>query len=301
MLKNHFDVKIGQYTGWTSIPKILKGVIWSDLTFSWFADTHAFWAVLLSKMFKKKSIVVVGGFEVAKVPEINYGMMRSPLSARRVRYVLENADKVLAVSEFNKNETLKYTSSKNVKLVYNAVDCNKFKPNGKKDNNLVITVGSKIKLKGLDIFIESARLLPRRKFMIIGLPEDVINYLKPSKPANVEFVGLVPHEYVLRYYQKAKVYCQLSCRESFGMALAEAMACECVPVATNNAALPEVVGGTGFYVPYGDSKATAEAIEKALQSDKGEEARERVKRLFPIERREKEIIDIIIRKSNDQK
>ena len=51
LLKKHFDVRIGHYTGLMSIPKILKGVLWSDLTFSWFADTHAFWAVLLSKMF----------------------------------------------------------------------------------------------------------------------------------------------------------------------------------------------------------------------------------------------------------
>ena len=79
----------------------------------------------------------------------------------------------------------------------------------------------------------------------------------------------------------------------FGMALAEAMACECIPVLTNNAALPEVVGDVGFYVPYGDEEATAEAIEEALKSDKGEEARERIKNMFPVERREKGLIQII--------
>ena len=83
--------------------------------------------------------------------------------------------------------------------------------------------------------------------------------------------------------------------DSFGMALAEAMACVCIPVLTNSAALPEVVGDVGFYVPYGDEKATAEAIEEALKSDKGEEARERIKMMFPVreERREKELIQII--------
>jgi len=49
---------------------LFKGVLWADITFSWFADTHAFLAVLLSKLFRKKSIVVVGGYEVANVPEI---------------------------------------------------------------------------------------------------------------------------------------------------------------------------------------------------------------------------------------
>ena len=293
LLRRHFDVKVGYYTGLMSVPKILKGVMWSDLTFSWFADIHAFWAVLFSKMCKKKSIVVVGGFEVANVPEINYGLMLSPISARRVKFVLKSADKLIASSKFSEKEILKYTSPKNVELVYNGVDCNKFKPNDEKNDNLVITVGSKIKLKGLDTFIESARPLLEKKIIIIGLPEDVINYLKPSKPANVELVGVVPHDDILQYYQKAKVYCQLSYRESFGMALAEAMACECVPVVTDNAALPEVVGDTGFYVPYGDPEATAEAIKEALNSDKGKEARKRIKDMFPIEKREKELKELI--------
>jgi glycosyltransferase involved in cell wall biosynthesis len=78
------------------------------------------------------------------------------------------------------------------------------------------------------------------------------------------------------------------------MALAESMCCECVPVVINNAALPEVVGDTGFYVPYGDPKATAEAIKEALKSGKGRAARERIKNMFPIAKREKRLIEIII-------
>jgi glycosyltransferase involved in cell wall biosynthesis len=296
ILKRHFDVAPVQWTRARDVKNMLR-IIWhilrTDLSFTWFAGGHAARVVFLSKLFGKKSIVVVGGYEVANVPEIGYGAMIYPKSARKVKYVLENADKILAVSKFNKNEILKYTSPENVELVYNSVDCDKFKPNDPKDANLVITVGSKMKLKGLDIFIESAKLLIEKKFMVIGLPEDVISYLKPSKPANVELVGFVSHEDILQYYQSAEVYCQLSCRESFGMALAEAMVCECVPVAADNAALPEVVGDTGFYVPYGDPKATAEAIEKALQSDKGEEARKRVKMMFSLEKRENELMKII--------
>jgi len=268
------------------------GVLWADITLSWFAASHAFHTIRFSKLFRKKSIAVVGGFEVANVPEINYGLMVSPKSARKVKYVLENANKLIAVSEFTKIEILKYASSKNPIMIYNGVDTDKFDSAENKED-LIITVGSKIKLKGLDTYMESAKLLLEKKFIIIGLPDDVIDSLKSSKPANVELLGFVAHDNLLQYYQKAKVYCQLSYRESFGMSLAEAMACECVPVVTNNAALPEVVGDTGFYVPYGDPKATANAIEKALNSDKGIEARDRIKNLFPQERREKDLKKII--------
>ena len=306
ILRKYFDVKIvdSDLTGKSlkgalvTIYNIIKGILRVDITFSWFAGTHAFVAVLLSKLFRKKSIVVVGGYEVAKVPEIGYGALLNPRSARKVKYVLESADKILAVSEFNKKEILKYTNSSNVELVYNSIDCKKFKPDGEKED-LVITVvysisNITIKIKGLETFVKAAKYLPGVKFIVVGeYHNNSIEYLKAQASPNVEFLGFIPNEGLVKLYQKAKVYCQLSYRESFGMALAEAMACECVPVVTNNAALPEVVGDTGFYVPYSDPKATAEAIKRALKSDKGKEARDRIKKMFPIERREKELIEII--------
>jgi len=142
ILQRHFDVIPHQWTRTRDIKNILRVIRYflrTDLSFIWFAGGHAARVVFLSKLFRKKSIVVVGGYEVAKVPEINYGLMLNPKSARRVKYVLENADKVLAVSEFNKKEILKYTNSNNVELVYNGVDCKKFKPDGERED-LVITV-----------------------------------------------------------------------------------------------------------------------------------------------------------------
>ena len=304
LLRKHFEVRVVDFVlSRTNLKdtlmtpfKMVVGVLWADLTFSWFGEHHAYVTVLLSKIFKKKAIVVVGGHEVAKVPEIGYGLMLNPRSARMVNYILKNVDKVLAVSEFNKKEILKYTTPKNVELVYNGIDCDKFKPNGEKEE-LVITVGSmlkdRIKLKGLETFIKTSKFLPEARFIVIGLSGDTINYLKTLATSNVKFISFLSQEDLVQYYQKAKVYCQLSYRESFGMSLAEAMLCECVPVVTNNAALPEVAGDTGFYVPYGDEKATAESIKEALNSNKGKESRDRIKNVFPIERREKELIRII--------
>ena len=106
-------------------------------------------------------------------------------------------------------------------------------------------------------------------------------------------MGYVPDEELLSWYQKAKVYVQVSAYESFGMSLAEAMLCECVPVVTERGALPEVVGDAGFYVAYEDDKATALGIKEALRSDKGAYARRRIEDLFSIEKREKALIKAI--------
>jgi len=46
ILRKHFDVRVAQYQGKKKMLKFLigtlKGVLWADVTFSWFADSHAF-------------------------------------------------------------------------------------------------------------------------------------------------------------------------------------------------------------------------------------------------------------------
>jgi len=307
ILRKHFDVKIvdSDLTGKSlkgalvTIYNIIKGILRVDITFSWFAGTHAFVAVLLSKLFRKKSIVVVGGYEVAKVPEIGYGALLNPRSARKVKYVLENADKILTVDDSLKKDAIKNAKVNrgNIKTVPTGYDTRKFKMSGRKEN-LVITVGyitdNIIKRKGLDTFVKAAKYLPDVEFVLIGkYADDSIEYLKSIASPNVKFTGFVPDEDLIKYYQRAKVYCQLSRYEGLPNALCEAMLCGCVPVGTNYCGIPTAIGDTGFYVPYGNVEATVEAIKEALESNKGEKARERIKILFPIERREKELIGII--------
>lgn len=297
ILSKYFDVNKVNYRSIWNIFNIMIAVLKSDISFSWFAEGHAFLAVLFSKIFRKKSIVIAGGGDVAAVPKINYGGMRRNKKSRYLtKFVLKHADMVLAVSDFTKNEILKYAKPKNLKVIYNGVDTKKFKPGGEKED-IVLTVGkineSVVKIKGIETFIKMAKYLPDVKFVIVGKQfDDSINHLKSIATSNVEFAGFIPNKELPKYYQKAKVYCQLSYYESFGMALAEAMACGCVPVVTSRGALPEVVGDAGFYVPYGDPKETAEAIKKALNSsEKLDEIARRIKRMFPMERREKELVD----------
>ena len=308
LLRKHFDVRVVDFVfSIRRSPKdtlktffnLIRGVLWADLTFSWFADTYAFWAVRLSKIFRKKSIVVVGGYEVAKVPEIEYGAMLNPRSARRVKYVLENADKVLSVDESLKIDAIKNAgvNEKNIQIVPTGYDLNKWEFNGEKED-LVITIGNinrqVMKRKGFEVFVKSAKFVSNAKFVLIGKHiDDSINYLKSIAPSNVKFPGFVSDEELLKYYQRAKVYCQLSRYEGLPNALCEAMLCECVPVGTKYCGIPTAIGDTGFYVPYGGVEATAAAIKEALKSGKGKEARERIRKMFPIDRREKNLEKII--------
>ncbi|MEM2703869.1 MAG: glycosyltransferase family 4 protein [Candidatus Bathyarchaeia archaeon] len=301
ILKRHFDVRELMVPTFRNPLNILKLLLWIarvDLVYTWFAGTNAFFAALFCKLLGKKSVVVVGGYEVAYVPEINYGSLLSLLERVKVKFVLRHTSMALPVSKSTAMEMLRVAKPKRFEIVYNGVDVERFKPLSKKED-LVITVAniteSTIKKKALEVFVKTAAFLPQIQFVLIGKYDNSVQQLRKIASPNVFFTGYLSDEELLNYYRRAKVYCQLSVHESFGVALAEAMACGCIPVATKRYALPEVVGDTGFYVPYNDPKATAKAIKKALKSeDKGEKARERIWRRFSIKTREEKLVKEIV-------
>lgn len=281
------------------IIKMLKYILWADLTFSWLADLHALAAVIYSKVSNNKSIVVVGGYEVAKIPELQYGALLHSGSSEIVKFIFKNADKVLTVDEGLKIDAIKNitVNGTNILTIPTGYDYTHFKPEGDKEN-IVLTVSAgdsweRAKLKGLDTFIESARYLPLVKFILIGFSGYGAEKLKSIAPKNIQFIDPLPTQSLIPYYQKAKVYCQFSVREGLPNVLCEAMLCECVPVGSDIPGIRTAIGGTGFYVPIGKPQECADAIQKALFSDKGKEARNRIKVMFPLQRREAELTKVI--------
>jgi len=302
ILKKYFDITSTKWNGKRSILNILKGILKSDLSFSWFASDYAAVSVFFSKMFGKKSIIVVGGFDAAFVPEIGYGQFTLGWRKRMMtKYAVKNADIVLPVSKFTKEEMLKKVKPKEFKLIYNGVNINKFFPKGEKEENLVIKISGvsrgNLKRKGIETFVNSAKLLPNVRFVVIGkFIDDSIEYLKSIASSNVEFTGFVSDEDLIGWFQKAKVICQLSYYEAFGLTPAEGMACGCIPVVTEKRnGMNEFVRDVGFYVSYGDEKETAEAIKKALSSsgEDREKAREIIKKSFSLQKREKELKEVV--------
>lgn len=300
ILSRHFQVEKVNYRKPLDVLRI-AGSIWrSDVSFTWFASGHSFLAVLLSKMMGKNSIVIAGGYDVAFAPEIRYGQYTLGWHKRKYAdFALKNTDLVLAVSEFTKAEAIACAKPKKIEVIYNAIDIRKFRPASENEErtreDLVLTVASGlknvIKLKGLDVFVEAAAHLPEVKFLVLGLSNDDRETLKGIQSSNnVEFRGYVNQEELISYYQKAKIYCQLSYRESFGVALAEAMACGCVPVVTDRGALPEVVGDVGFIAPYGDIESTVFSIKNALSTNNGSRARARIEERFSQRMRESRLL-----------
>lgn len=128
MLRKHFDVKLVDVgsakkssSGMVEVLwKLARGVLWSEVTFAWFAERHAKWMVRFSRMLGKLSIVVVGGYEVAKVPEIGHGSLLDPKKAKMVKYILRRATKVLPADESLRDDAMKTlgVDGKNLQTVH---------------------------------------------------------------------------------------------------------------------------------------------------------------------------------------
>lgn len=270
-LKKHYEVKI--YNPSLSTAEVIKLVRWCDVIFSWFANWRAIRPVLLNKLLRRKVIVVAGGFDCVYAPEINYGAWIKPVDKRVSQFLFNNADVVLPVSEYLKAELLEKMTPKKTQLVYNGVNTSDFYPQGDKVKNLVLTTceinKSNLTRKGLTDFVKTAKFLPDVRFVIIGeFKDNSIAYLRSIATENVTFLGRVDDKARLDWYQKAKVYAQLSYHEGFGVALVESMLCECIPVVSEKGALPEVAGKRSFQTPYGSPSLAAITIQEALKSDR---------------------------------
>ncbi len=278
--------------------RIFSGVRNSDISYIWFADFKGFVTVLLSKFFKKKSFILVGGYEVANIPDFNYGGLISKRTTFFLYFILKNSTKIVALSDFSLAEILMCTTPK--KIIKIPLGISRKNGDYLTKSNLVITVGNALtkpyemyKLKGLETFVKASVSFPETRFIIIGKYEQGISEkLKKINP-KIEFTGFLSRDDLSKYFIDAKVYCQLSYRESFGLALLEAMSFGCIPVVTRNGALPEIVGDTGYYTSYENVLETKIAIAKALKSENVSEVMARSESEFSIEKREEKLLDLI--------
>jgi glycosyltransferase involved in cell wall biosynthesis len=106
--------------------------------------------------------------------------------------------------------------------------------------------------------------------------------------ARVHFLGI--RDDIAELMSAADVFVLSSVGEGFGLVVAEAMACECVVVATDSGGVREVLGKAGYLVPSQDPDALAAALVAAVSlpapeaAELGKAARRRVVETYSFER-----------------
>ncbi len=299
ILKDFASIRNVPWRGIHSIPRLGWSVLRSDLAFSWFALDHAYGACRLARLFHRKSVVVVGGVDVANVPEIGYGAYLDPVVAARSRYVVAHADRILAVHDSLREEIARNAGVRRPEIVTVPLgfDTEFFSPDrGPRDNVLSVGYVSDVNLKrkGLETFVRSARLLPDVPFVLVGAnPGTATDRLRDIAPPNLRLLPALPVPELLEAYRRARVYVQVSQYEGFPSALGEAMACGCVPVGTRVAGIPDLIGETGPFVGVDDVEGTAAAIREAYGEREGAAARSRIVENFSLERRRRALRKVL--------
>jgi len=84
--------------------KIIINLFWSDVYFIWYSHVHSFFFVILSKIFKKKSIIVAGGYDCANIPEMQYGAFTSWPARFFSKFSFNHCDVVISISKSSQRQ-----------------------------------------------------------------------------------------------------------------------------------------------------------------------------------------------------
>ena len=228
---------------------ILRGKKY-DAMYVWFADYHSLLPILFAKLFRKKSFVVVGGYDVSYLPEFNYGSFNRPVRKFFAKTTLINANLCFPVAHALSLKIKTITSKAKIEVLPTATDHESFNfLDAERPRNIltVATVSSRQRamIKGLDRFRELAVAMPDFKFSIIGVSESFHPFFEPI-PGNLEFLPGVAYEELPRYYQEASFYAQFSRSEGLPNSLCEAMLCGCIPLGTDVGDIAEAIGDAGI-------------------------------------------------------
>lgn len=273
----------------------------ADVTFTWFASVYSCAVVALARLFGRRSVIVVGGVDASREPEIGYGIWLSPWKSPLVRWAMRHAARILVVDPFFEGEVRRLAryDGANIRYVPTGYDAGRWSPEGAKEPMVLTVAGChdrrRMKKKGVDLLFDTARLMPAVRFVVIGIHAHLLEEVRRTAPANVEIVPFAEQGELLQWYRRAAVYCQPSYTEGLPNSLCEAMLCACVPVGTRVGGIPTAIDGIGFLVEYGNAGTLAAALQDALAADpgRGMRARDHIAANFSLERRERALLQVL--------
>jgi glycosyltransferase involved in cell wall biosynthesis len=302
-LRKHYEVtEHYEKSRYINPATLWKQVQEHDLVFGWFASWHTFLPLLMASVTHKPSVLIVGGYDVAKMPEIGYGHQRGGIKKWVSRRTMRFANRLATISLYSRDEAIRNAAipKEQVSATYLGVpDQFGSLPPGPRAR-MALTVGNvdhdNLQRKGHEPFVRAAALLPDVNFVLVGnWKDDAIEHLRSIATPNVTFAGRVSNDALLDYYRRAAVYVQPSLHEGFGLSVAEAMLAGCVPVTTGAGALSEVTGECGLRLGSAEPAEIARGVQAALAFPDAERAaiRARILEEFPMSRRREQLRQLV--------
>ena len=245
-----------------------------ELVYGWFWTYGGFKAFLASR-FLRVPILSPGNLHYSYSGPQSYNSL--PLINKIIkRTTIRSMDLLLATSQREYNDLMRYFKFKAARLVYHGIDGPQWEeliPLDQRDD-IVLTIAFlnsyEVIRKRIMTIIKCAEIIKNRslglKFYIVGRQTDnqqikeVRKYIKGKDISNVVFTGHISNSEKNELLLSAKYYLQPTLYEGFGVAIAEAMSYG-VPVLTSNVpSVDEVVGNAGIYCA--GANEFADAIER---------------------------------------
>lgn len=255
-----------------------------DLIHVHYAIPHAYAAYFAKQMLREKGIelpviTTLHGTDITLVGN-------HPAYKPAVEFSINHSDKVTAVSESLKRETLELFSIENeIEVIPNFIDNEQYEVDkdcgcrskiALKREKVIIHVSNLRKVKRVQdvvkVFYEIQKEIPSKLIIVGEGPEwdkanDLINELGISE--KVKALGKINDLY--NVLCSSDLFLLPSEKESFGLAALEAMAARVPVISSNAGGIPEVNidGETGFVLPIGDVQGMAnKAIELLKDQEK---------------------------------
>lgn len=226
------------------------------------------------------NVLSVWGTDVYEFPH------KSPWHRRLIEKNLRKAQQLCSTSHVMAAETKQLVPDLPFHVVPFGIDTELFRPHRRETAGDALVIGTVKTLSptyGIDLLIQAFALLHKRleisepelarrlQLKIVGGGPDLmrLKHLADSlgvAPAST-FVARVEHHEVVKQLNSLDIYVALSRRESFGVAILEASACELPVLVSDVGGLPEVVdnGVTGLIVPNENVEAAASALLKLVK------------------------------------
>lgn len=247
-----------------------------------FAGYHSVLPTWFAKATGKKSIIILGGTDCYYYPSFHYGNFTKPLygyatcltaSAASV-LVPVSSNLIYSASTYYREDSIEqgiFHWCKKLRTPYQVISTEynpelfRPLPIERVDNSFITVafniVGTSFVRKGIDKFIMIAAAFPQYRFTIVGSKAE--EFPVPIPP-NITLIAPVPHHEVPALMSAHQFYLQLSIAEGLPNALCEAMLCECIPIGSAVAAIPEAISTHGFLVHEREDAAILEVIRSAI-------------------------------------
>jgi glycosyltransferase involved in cell wall biosynthesis len=233
-----------------------------------------FCGIILGKIFRIPVIVSLDGGEATALPDADFGDLRGPRKRKVNSWVVRQANKVIVLTEFLKNEVITNLGvDRDMEIIPRGIDLTKFiyKKHPLRNPLKIINVGYLHPVKDHETLLRAFSIITKEidsHLSIIG--KDYCNgriqrkVTEMSLSGNVVFEEGISNDALAERYREADLMLHTSLFESQAVVVNEALACGSIVCGTHVGLLADLSEHCCLTVPPGDYVGLAGLVLKLL-------------------------------------